>query len=485
MTKLDIPENREVTSEDLREISSAISSIKTPYTQQDLIDIEVSFQTIFRCLRDAKSTYDLPHNLIDTYSSILHWTEFESLEEEYKFKFGNIIIKTIPYIRDVYLDSKTINYSVSKILESILSAYPLMVNSIISSFAQRKEKLLEVLVSRFKEQKYFILQQLLNFSTQQTQLDFVNLVEDEIISDENKLIYILPILLTINSLSVESLCKKLVLILEIKYGITNSQLWITIKEIVQAKNIAERFISNTLKTAKELHEYNPLCIPYLSDTYGINVYGRYSTKILIEMFESRESHSVTPNVLVIYAREDTNNALINGRPAIAALDLELNKLGYKLRVIECSNIQELSTNTLRSYTKFGKPSGLIIFAHGTIDSIILSDAANGSLEFEQLMSTREGKIIKNGLHRAGTSLDLVFISCSTGANNGIASRLSKELEVKITAPIVDTALKSIQPSLSNGQLVLTPDYTDESVTYFDGNIVNKLEPSLPLSFRVD
>ncbi|MFZ1626572.1 MAG: hypothetical protein WAT81_02085 [Candidatus Moraniibacteriota bacterium] len=231
----------------------------------------------------------------------------------------------------------------------------------------------------------------------------------------------------------------------------------------------------------------------LYEEYGIANFGRYETDMLLHQLEVEDQDS--PYGVTIYPEADHNGAFLQNGKQLYDASLQLRVGGFETRIVEAGSQRELARRLLRLHKKYSpagnKFSFAIVGGHGSPNSVALGNEKEltpppfpspdksdeeRERELEQWrnsLSTDTGSFVTDDLLRGeGIQRALkewfeegapkVLISCSTGADGGIAEKASLQASGEVIAPKIPTNVQKIDVSFdANGKPVF-------SVEYFEG-----------------
>jgi hypothetical protein len=189
---------------------------------------------------------------------------------------------------------------------------------------------------------------------------------------------------------------------------------------------------NNLNAIAELETVRPGASKLLHDFYGIRAFARYPTQMLIDQYDN---HGKTdkPYGITVTAIEDHNGAFgasksDAGRPYRGLRD------HFYTRAIEAKNKIELGKNLLKLKSLYGdaqKIQFVFLQAHGEPDGFMLGNYGLFSHIGEISLTTQIG----NNTRQLFTEKPVIVLaSCSTGAENGIAQKLSRDLYATVIGP---------------------------------------------------
>lgn len=167
----------------------------------------------------------------------------------------------------------------------------------------------------------------------------------------------------------------------------------------------------------------------LYQEFGIGLFHRYPSEVLIEQFDKRNDQGASYAVLASCI-VDHNQALasIGFLRFVKSLHQNLQKIGYTLRLFEDGSEEEIKQNGQQINERYGtKSSPLILIAgHGEPNSIHMNwEHPRHPSRVIRQQSFQDGTGIKftDFIADGGT---VALISCSTGAVGGIAQEISKQ-----------------------------------------------------------
>ncbi len=217
-----------------------------------------------------------------------------------------------------------------------------------------------------------------------------------------------------------------------------------------------RGIAMNLQKIMELEkEKEGLCAQLLHSS-GIQFFARYTNELLLEQGLNQEE--AKPYGICIYPHADYNGAFYQNKGELQRLSEQLKGMGFCLRIAECGNFVGLGRRLLSYEQKYGtshKISFMLLAGHGTKDTISLghSGLRTGVLNKADISNETARKLKACFVEKAS----IILVSCSTGAEGGIADKLS-EFASTVFAPTADTHLKSIDISELSGSLDFIVEY---------------------------
>lgn len=267
------------------------------------------------------------------------------------------------------------------------------------------------------------------------------------------------------------------------------------KEIRGMKIYDESYKRN-IEAAERLEKKQPGSVKKLFKKFGIANFDRYDSETLLRQLEV-EDHN-TPYGVVVFPEADWNGAFFQNKYKLEKMRKKLLGGGYEMKIIEAASQLEMSRRLLNFHKKYS-PGGnkidfLAIGGHGTkstvalgIDKELLSndtppplpEGFSSESDYENALSqwqkTQQEPTINlketidqrttmtaydikegrgKGIRRAANewfdqNAPVIFISCSTGIEGGIAQTTSKELGFKTIGPDRPTAIEEINVSFDN------------------------------------
>lgn len=242
----------------------------------------------------------------------------------------------------------------------------------------------------------------------------------------------------------------------------------SVSECLQRGIIFQKNIS----AIKTLESQRQGIVEFLNKNFGIFDLGRYPAEILIRQYDERDNDEM-PYGVIFYPRGDHNGAFYGDYDAFQDLFKQL-KNKYEIRVGEGASKIDIVKLLYRLDKKYGqkhKISFAIIGGHGTENSIHFGGNAE-----KNLLSTSD---LRDERHPASKerqyfeqSPTFILVSCSTGAEHGIAEELANVMHATVIAPDQPTNLKSINIDIENNRLNFSVEYKTSGVekTYVSEDI---------------
>ncbi len=232
------------------------------------------------------------------------------------------------------------------------------------------------------------------------------------------------------------------------------------------------YVQRNLETMGEIdYRCRENTISYLNKNFGIYDFGRYPADMLIRQYNAEHTPEIaSPYGLVINPRDDHNGVFYHLYGVYDKLNrsLEEQDQPWLMRVIEVDNKREMARRVVEFIKKYGPAKFGIIGGHGTTKTIRLGE---GSGMYVLHADDLEG----SGIQRGGKKLfeegaTIILNSCTTGAEEGIAEKMSETFGLTIIAPDRPTATTSIDIEIHGDKVRLSAKYRDRnsSRTYKEG-----------------
>ncbi|MDP2944624.1 MAG: hypothetical protein Q8N57_03630 [bacterium] len=190
---------------------------------------------------------------------------------------------------------------------------------------------------------------------------------------------------------------------------------------------------NNLESLHELESKRSGSAKYLTDNSGIVCFSRYPTEVLIKQYDDRDKAD-SPFGIYATGRSDHNGAMytFNEKTKIEKLAKETGAHGHLLKIIETANTVDAAKKIISLTRKLEKKvSFMFIAAHGSADTIALGNWGG----FRRELST--GDTREPGMKRFFQYFEkeatLVFNSCLTGSDEGIAEEIAKTSGMTVIA----------------------------------------------------
>lgn len=221
-----------------------------------------------------------------------------------------------------------------------------------------------------------------------------------------------------------------------------------------------------MEALSSLEKQRPGISRVLYREYGILNYSRYPEELLVEQFDQR-AITDKPYGVIIDAVADYNGSRLHYSNHNILRKLRSDLQGkYFLRIAEVDGKYGLARALIGLNNRYGetqKISFALLRGHGTRESVQLGSLADrGSLSLEDLKGESAKKVkdffVPNPM--------IVITACHTGETNGLGERLAEVLQGRVMAPDGVSALESLNTSIDEASIILTPDYTNGVHTKF-------------------
>lgn len=255
-----------------------------------------------------------------------------------------------------------------------------------------------------------------------------------------------------------------------EFGVESGAMLSAWKRVGGPKKRTPERIQAHLTSMRELEHHTKGSVKRLVETYGIREFSRYSTEMLTAQLA--EEGETKPYGVMIFPRADYNGAF-DYRTHRAPLDqLQRDMRGrLGIKIVEVESVSEATRQLVGLDTRYGKEekmSFVIIAGHGSESSIQFGDTGTSGDKLSQ-------KRIQTPSFRKARQLlkpkaPLLLISCSTGADQGIADELSRALDASVVAPKIPANVASITTNFgSEGLPVFEVKFfaPDEDVAHFE------------------
>ncbi len=211
-------------------------------------------------------------------------------------------------------------------------------------------------------------------------------------------------------------------------------------------------VGKNLVYIAELEQAMPSGPKLLHDFYGIRGFARYPQYVLNRQLEIH-GKADKPYGVVVSALDDQNGAL--KQPSNVYWDKQLAE-HYDVRVLEAGSAPEIARRMLAMDKLYGaaqKISFAVVHAHGEHDKFYL-----GSIYFTQMAALSIRNRFDSSRRFFTKNPTILMMSCSTGKEQGIAQKLSRDLEATVIGPDGDSGLKNVSVVVSGNQIKLEPEY---------------------------
>ncbi len=220
----------------------------------------------------------------------------------------------------------------------------------------------------------------------------------------------------------------------------------------------EKIAENILQILT-LEESAPGAVDTLVKDFGVKVFARYEQEMLRRQVEQKDKRNVR-FVTVVFPGDDWNAAFYHDKDILNKLSQELEAHGITLRLYEASTVNELVHHGINMRRKYREADAAIIGGHGTEGEIAFGNSKDGDdpsltkAMFDHPLAKRTGRWLKQGA-------PILLFSCSTGAQNGIAQKMSETYDhvTRVVGPEIPTAPREIR--------ILSIDPLDFEVAYYE------------------
>lgn len=220
-------------------------------------------------------------------------------------------------------------------------------------------------------------------------------------------------------------------------------------------------IELSLSAFDTLADINPKAPAALYDEFHLANFGRYPIPAMEAMYiDSLGSPTLQNYVTVINPLFDEDGAFYTDKEVYENLFLELKKLGFGLKIVECDGLRHVIRSCIQLFRQYGPTSGVIVGGHGAVDEIVLGrQKYGGRINMRELFQTLRGAIISKYNNRfILPGSDVIFNSCLVGRPHAIAQNTSDQYNVRTTGPYKSTYIESITPYMRHDKLRLRADY---------------------------
>ncbi|NYZ74502.1 hypothetical protein H0O00_05135, partial [Candidatus Micrarchaeota archaeon] len=178
----------------------------------------------------------------------------------------------------------------------------------------------------------------------------------------------------------------------------------------------------------------------LAEHYGITHLERYHPETLATLYDNIGKKTDKPVALVMVAGYDASPEGMAAfsqaqlRDSITALEKD-----FDVRIVEVESGIDAAKRIVDAKRHYGKPSVLLLAAHGTVDRMRLGSGEGGVASMEDVLKV--GNFARYFTEKA----TVVLISCSTGAKEGLADRVQAKFgNAHVYAPSEDTWLRELR-----------------------------------------
>jgi hypothetical protein len=195
-------------------------------------------------------------------------------------------------------------------------------------------------------------------------------------------------------------------------------------------------------------------VAVLSQTFGIQAYGRYPKELLVEQFDTIDNASI-PYGIIMNPREDHNGAFYGNRhkEIFSELNEQCRAMGYGVRAYECDGKRDVARKLIMSDTRYGKTQKIsfaILGAHGNTNEMHFGDSdAKGQAAYFHSTDV-EGRGMRRAMSEYFTPNPTIILdSCSVGTEGGIADVFSFVSNAEVIAANKNTSgIESLKVGLN-------------------------------------
>lgn len=194
----------------------------------------------------------------------------------------------------------------------------------------------------------------------------------------------------------------------------------------------------------------------LVSDYGILTFARYPKDVLLKQIE-KEEDTESPYGVVLYPREDWNGAFYGSPEKFSELASSGEVAGMNVRIFECEGKIDAVKKLIALNRKYGshqKISFALVGGHGNSDAFSFG-VWDKNRVFKGDLTGHASEELRKFFDEEAT---LVLNACSTGGDLGIGEMMSRLHAIKVIAPDVPTALRSIRVDRKEGHLVVSVGY---------------------------
>jgi hypothetical protein len=213
------------------------------------------------------------------------------------------------------------------------------------------------------------------------------------------------------------------------------------------KTYSQEAIGSNLTTITRLESQRPGICSVIMKTFGIRNFARYPDEMLIDLYDQRDNRDI-PYGLFILARDNSDGVGLDDMAKVyEKLYKQMSALGYAIRIFESGDKRELARVFLASKKRYSpKISFVVGVGHGSPSAITLEHVHKDGEDLRKVLqqSDFEGKGVKRIGELLTDDCPIVFISCDTGTENGIAKTTSETYPGrKVKAPTEELRVRDI------------------------------------------
>jgi hypothetical protein len=219
----------------------------------------------------------------------------------------------------------------------------------------------------------------------------------------------------------------------------------------------------------------PQGVKALAERYGIREFYRYPSDLLVAQLNEEDIQQ--PYGIIVYPRADYNGAFDsrNDRRIMENM-FEETRGHHGLKLFEADGTVDLARILISLDRKYGRDNKIafaVLAGHGSSYSIRFGDHHRRRDALYQTQLAEPGaRRTKDFFVQHPT---VIFFSCSTGEDQGIAQEISKQLEAQVIAPTQPTRPSDVAVSYSHaGEPHFTVEYSSDSRIYVQGEVTEEV-----------
>ncbi|MBU2101572.1 hypothetical protein KKH05_02535 [Patescibacteria group bacterium] len=199
------------------------------------------------------------------------------------------------------------------------------------------------------------------------------------------------------------------------------------KNIEETANNMAVLVNRTLGAMVYLESQSRGSVKTLHEKYGIRLFGRYEFKKLIEQAQGKIKK---PLKILYTTTHDENGAFDN-------MATQLRAVRGDFVVIEGATLMEVGRRLVRLGREHGEIETLIIAGHGNPKGVRMSES-EGLLKSQVEKSKGTRRLVERKIF--SENISIIFSSCSTGVEDGIAPKFDEAVGVgaRTQAPDFDS-----------------------------------------------
>lgn len=250
----------------------------------------------------------------------------------------------------------------------------------------------------------------------------------------------------------------------------------TLNDWYRSRNSAYgEVVSSNLEVVAELETERPGIASFLKKEFNITDFARYPKELLVKQFDEFERTDL-PYGVVLYPKKDYNGAFYQTKEALEGLAKGVEG-NFAVRIFEADSKYDIARVLIKLERKYGpnhKISFALIAGHGTEGSIKFGGKEErNKLRLEDL----KGRGVQRTSEFFEPNPNIILVSCSTGAKEGIAQHLSEMMGAKVIAPDRPSNITGIEAKIKDGHLDFDVNYQEEEseMVYAKGEEISRWE----------